>query len=253
MLAGASLALAGFAGCSPRSREKIVPYADQPEQIIPGKPLVYATAIPLNGYGRGILGDDGHGPPRSRSRVIRRILIASARRTRSRRRRCSGLWDPDRSQAPFFNGHISTWNKFESELLTVLKTAGEAQGEGPGRADGAEHVADVAAADGRTVQEVPQGAGFTDWSPTCGRQPLAVRPGDFDAGQSGPDRLGGQRLPSWINPAACATCGSSPRAAGCRMGKRRPNRLYVLEGTPTITGTMADERLRRAARTAWRR
>ncbi len=39
MLAGASLALAGLAGCSPRSREKIVPYADQPEQIIPGKPL----------------------------------------------------------------------------------------------------------------------------------------------------------------------------------------------------------------------
>ena len=41
-----------------------------------------------------------------------------------------GLWDPDRSQAPVFNGHISTWNKFESELLTVLKKAGEAQGEG---------------------------------------------------------------------------------------------------------------------------
>ena len=51
ILASASLALAGLAGCSPRSREKIVPYVDQPEQIIPGKPLFYATAMPLNGYG----------------------------------------------------------------------------------------------------------------------------------------------------------------------------------------------------------
>ena len=48
-LVGASLALAGLAGCSPRTREKIVPYADQPEQILPGKPLFYATAMPLGG------------------------------------------------------------------------------------------------------------------------------------------------------------------------------------------------------------
>ena len=48
---------------------------------------------------------------------------------------------------------------------------------------------------------------------------------------------------SWISPAACATCASSPRAAGWREARSQPNRLYVLESTPTITGTMADERL----------
>ena len=129
MLAGASLALAGFAGCSPRSREKIVPYADQPEQIIPGKPLFYASAMPLNGYGRGILvetemgrpvkieGNPAHPDSLGATDAVTQAAVL-------------GLWDPDRSQAPVFNGHISTWNKFESELLTVLKTAGEAQGEG---------------------------------------------------------------------------------------------------------------------------
>ena len=62
-MVGASLALAGFAGCSPRSREKIVPYVDQPEQIIPGRGLRYATAMPLGGYGRGILVETEMGRP----------------------------------------------------------------------------------------------------------------------------------------------------------------------------------------------
>ena len=144
-LVGASLALAGFAGCSPRSREKIVPYADQPEQIIPGKPLRYATAMPLNGYGRGILvttemgrpvkieGNPAHPDSLGATDAITQAAVL-------------GLWDPDRSQAPFFNGHISTWNKFESELLNVLNSVRETQGEGDGRANGAEHVAHVAAA-----------------------------------------------------------------------------------------------------------
>jgi molybdopterin-containing oxidoreductase family iron-sulfur binding subunit len=42
-LMGASLALAGFAGCLSSAPappdEKIVPYVKQPEEIVPGKPL----------------------------------------------------------------------------------------------------------------------------------------------------------------------------------------------------------------------
>ena len=128
-LAGASLALAGLAGCSPRSREKIVPYVDQPEQIIPGKPLFYATAMPLNGYGRGILvetemgrpvkieGNPAHPDSLGATDAITQAAVL-------------GLWDPDRSQSPVFNGHISTWNKFEGELLSVLQTVRDRGGEG---------------------------------------------------------------------------------------------------------------------------
>ena len=157
MMVGASLALAGFAGCSPRSREKIVPYVDQPEQIIPGKGLRYATAMPLNGYGRGILvetemgrpikieGNPAHPDSLGATDAVTQAAVL-------------GLWDPDRSQAPFFNGHISTWNKFESELLTVLKTVGEAQGEGMAVLTEPTHLADVGATDGRTGEEVSQGA-----------------------------------------------------------------------------------------------
>ena len=53
MLMGASLALAGLNGCStqPAPREKIMPYVRQPEAMVPGKPLYFATAMPLAGVG----------------------------------------------------------------------------------------------------------------------------------------------------------------------------------------------------------
>ncbi|HYY31211.1 MAG TPA: TAT-variant-translocated molybdopterin oxidoreductase, partial [Chthoniobacterales bacterium] len=41
-LIGASLAMAGLTGCG-RPGEKIVPYVNQPEEMVPGIPLVYAT------------------------------------------------------------------------------------------------------------------------------------------------------------------------------------------------------------------
>ncbi|MBV9406404.1 MAG: TAT-variant-translocated molybdopterin oxidoreductase, partial [Acidobacteriaceae bacterium] len=52
---GASLAMAGAAACTKQPKELIVPYVRQPENVIPGLPLFYATAIPLSGYARGLL------------------------------------------------------------------------------------------------------------------------------------------------------------------------------------------------------
>ena len=47
---GASLALAGLNACrAAPSDEKIVPYVNQPEQIVPGRPLFFATAFPMGG------------------------------------------------------------------------------------------------------------------------------------------------------------------------------------------------------------
>ena len=54
-LMGASLALAGLTACSRQPQEKLVPYVRRPEEIIPGKPLFYATTFPHRGYGKGVL------------------------------------------------------------------------------------------------------------------------------------------------------------------------------------------------------
>ena len=48
-LMGASLALAGVSACTRQPAELIVPYVRQPEDLVPGKPLFYATAMPLSG------------------------------------------------------------------------------------------------------------------------------------------------------------------------------------------------------------
>src|SRR5438045_8428778 len=45
-LMGASLALAGLAGCSYQPPETVVPYVRQPEEIVPGKALYFATRLP---------------------------------------------------------------------------------------------------------------------------------------------------------------------------------------------------------------
>src|SRR4051794_2372092 len=51
---GASLALAGMAGCMRQPEEQIVPYVRAHEQILPGKPLCYATAMTLAGSAIGL-------------------------------------------------------------------------------------------------------------------------------------------------------------------------------------------------------
>src|SRR5215218_5386267 len=54
-LMGASLALAGVAGCTSQlPDETIVPYVRAPEEIVPGKPLSYATAITRSGCPVGV-------------------------------------------------------------------------------------------------------------------------------------------------------------------------------------------------------
>src|SRR5499427_9562734 len=44
-LMGASLALAGVSACTRQPEEKIIPYVKQPEEVIPGRPLFYATSM----------------------------------------------------------------------------------------------------------------------------------------------------------------------------------------------------------------
>ena len=46
-LMGASLAFAGLAGCKSNEQANIVPYVKQPDGLVLGKPLFFATAMPF--------------------------------------------------------------------------------------------------------------------------------------------------------------------------------------------------------------
>src|SRR2546423_820345 len=70
-LMSASMALAGLAACN-RPEQKIVPYVKQPENLVPGKPIFFATAMTLGGVASGVLAEShmgrrGSSPWRRRS------------------------------------------------------------------------------------------------------------------------------------------------------------------------------------------
>src|SRR6202166_4372839 len=62
-LSSASLALAGLTACTRQPIEKIVPYVEQPEQVVPGRPLFFATTLVQAGYGVGVLAESHEGRP----------------------------------------------------------------------------------------------------------------------------------------------------------------------------------------------
>ena len=61
-LLGASLSLAGLAGCR-RPVEKIVPYVTAPEESLPGIPEHYATTMPLGHSAFGLVVESHEGRP----------------------------------------------------------------------------------------------------------------------------------------------------------------------------------------------
>ena len=63
-LIGASLAISGLGACTRQPAESITPYIRQPEGMVPGNPLFYATAMTLGGFASGIL-DPIRSPPGS--------------------------------------------------------------------------------------------------------------------------------------------------------------------------------------------
>ncbi len=62
-LMGASLALAGVGACTRQPEEKIIPYVRQPDEIVPGRPLFYATAMTQGGFAHALLAENHMGRP----------------------------------------------------------------------------------------------------------------------------------------------------------------------------------------------
>ena len=62
-LMAASAAMAGLSACTKLPTEKIVPYVRPPEEIIPGRPLFYATSMTQAGVATGLLVESHMGRP----------------------------------------------------------------------------------------------------------------------------------------------------------------------------------------------
>jgi MoCo/4Fe-4S cofactor protein with predicted Tat translocation signal len=121
-LMGASIALAGAAtipGCR-RPDHAIMPYARQmPEKVVPGKPLYYATSMPLPGGGaEGLIVETHEGRP---TKVEGNPLHPINRGKSSIWAQASvlGLYDPDRLKYVIYrpqptDARVGTWDDFKS-------------------------------------------------------------------------------------------------------------------------------------------
>jgi molybdopterin-containing oxidoreductase family iron-sulfur binding subunit len=128
-LMSASLALAGVTGCTVQPDELIVPYVRQPEEVVPGRPLFFATAMSLGGVATGLLVESHEGRPTKvegnpdhPGSFGATDLYAQAS--------VLTLYDPDRSQSILQLGEIRPWSAFIAAVRAGLSAQAGARGAG---------------------------------------------------------------------------------------------------------------------------
>jgi MoCo/4Fe-4S cofactor protein with predicted Tat translocation signal len=246
---GASLALAGLSACTRQPTETIMPYVRQPEEVIPGKPLFFATAVPTAAIAMGVLveshlgrptkveGNPDHPASLGATDAITQASILD-------------LYDPDRSQTLTYLGDIRPWSGF---LGTVREALASSQTENKGAGlrflTGAT-TSPTLADQFRTILQKFPAAKWHRYEP-AGRQ----------ASLAGARQAFGQPVNTYYQIAnadvilaldADFLCSgpASVRYAADFAARRRVrgnqtamNRLYVVESTATPTGAKADHRL----------
>jgi MoCo/4Fe-4S cofactor protein with predicted Tat translocation signal len=110
LLVGASLSLAGLAGCR-RPVEEIVPYVTAPEDVVPGIPRYYATTMPFRRSAYGLIVESHEGRP---TKIEGNPAHPSTLGASSSIVQASvlGLYDPDRSQSVTQQGARKSWGDF---------------------------------------------------------------------------------------------------------------------------------------------
>lgn len=131
-LMGASMALAGLNGCSPRpaSPQKIVPYSTIPEGMVPGIPMFFASANVLGGYAKGIVVKSNEGrPTKVEGNPLHPASLGST--DIFAQAAILDLYDPDRSQSIVNFNASRTWEDTTSTLRAELDKLKDKKG-GPG-------------------------------------------------------------------------------------------------------------------------
>ena len=252
MLVGASLSLAGLAACR-RPVEEIVPFVTAPEEMVPGIPRYYATTMPFGRSAYGLVVESHEGRP---TKIEGNPSHPSTLGASSSRVQASvlGLYDPDRSQSVTLKGERKSWNDFVA-AWAKLAEAHAADG-GAGLAVLSESFSSPTLA--RLVAELRARYPKLVWA-------------TYDA-VSDENRLAGLRqvtgrdldLMLRFDQASAILClDADPlltdpemirHARGFAAGRRagasggEMNRLYAVEGVYSLTGAMADHRLRLESR-----
>ena len=245
----ASLAMAGAAACTKQPKEYIVPYVKQPENVIPGLPLFYATAIPLRGYAIGLLveshlnrptkveGNPDHPASLGATGIFEQASTLS-------------LYDPDRSQTVLHEGRLSTYPEFTGTFSSEAQGLAARKGEGFAILTGVTTSPTLESQMSALTQQWPAAKWYVhepSVSPAIAAAARKIAGGknaivtynltnadvivslDSDFLNTGPGALAYSRQFS---------------ARRSVEGDNKRNRFYAIESTPTVSGSIADHRFR---------
>jgi Fe-S-cluster-containing dehydrogenase component len=245
-LMAASMALAGIAGCKAAPPEKIVPYVQPPEAILPGTPLYFATAMPSFGYAIGLIVESHEGrpikvegnPDHPASLGATDVFAQASLLT---------LYDPERAQTVSQSGQIGTWDGFITDLRPKLDGF---RSNGRGLRILTETVTSPTFADlmNRLLAAYP-GSRWHQYEPVnrdnarAGARMIFGRYVDIQYQFEKADvivSLDSDFLTT--EPGRLRYAREFTRRRRIVPGGAMMNRLYVAESMPTVTGAMADHR-----------
>src|SRR5665213_3211723 len=237
---GASLALAGMAGCTKQPDEPIFPYVKQPEDLILGKPMYFATAHPFPTGAIPVLiksdafrpikvdGNPEHPVSKGKSDAFTQATLLD-------------LYVLDRGQA-------SSFGSFQQAFASAIKKTNGGQGV---YFLSETITSPTLAEQWKQVQAAYPQAKLAQWEPInsdSSRSASKAAFGSYTDAQYklenadvilslDADFLGGIAHPGFL-PMAAAYSERHRYEAGKTM-----NRMYVVETMPTVTGFKAEHRL----------
>jgi molybdopterin-containing oxidoreductase family iron-sulfur binding subunit len=236
---GASMALAGLAGCTKQPDEPIYPYVKAPEDLILGKPMYFATANPLPTGAVPLLvksdqfrpikvdGNPDHAYNHGSSDVFSQGTLLE-------------LYDPDRSQHVTYEGENREWADFAIALRDKVTSTKDGTGI---YFLSATIMSPTLARQWKAVQAAYPKATLVQYDPAIAGTFLAKGYNvQYDLSSADvivsldADFLSGASYPGFHKLVADYAKRRKDPANGM-------NRLYTIESSPTTTGMKAEHRL----------
>lgn len=247
MAASFALGGIGLAGCR-RAETNILPYGKSSEYIVPGLPLYYATAMPLRRHAQPLLAETHQGRPTKLEGNPSydpcggaTTLIAQAS--------VLDLYDPDRATQHVRNGNAIDTAAVNDLLASIAK-------QYAGNGEGLAFLADESASPTRARLVAALKAKFpraiwAEYEPVADEAPADAALASFGQNVKPIYRFAkAKRVLSLDADFFHAEGGALEYARAFSKGRRVAkkddpmNRLYVVESAFTLTGSMADHRLR---------
>ncbi len=227
-LMGVSLALAGLTACEKR-QPPLLSQPSSPEGHVAGKPLYFATSLPLDGYGRGVLVKSHDGRPiKIEGNPLHPASLGAT--DPFMQAEILSLYDPDRSRTPRRAGEPVSWRTLRRFLVEQRAEMASDGGQGAHVLIGATSSPTVAGLIERLRARYPA-MRFHSYSPVS--DPFA-----------GPELIYRFDRADVVLSLGADFLGAGPaQVRYAREWRRSRPRLFVAESSPSLTGAQADERL----------